>query len=71
MYEIRSDISPPLWGIRNKYPWRELAVGDSFFVPCVSTQTLSNAAHQISRRHHELKFICRTEAGGVRVWRVI
>ena len=53
-----------------KYPWREMAVGDSFFVPTpVKTATMRG---QASMWGIKLKgrFTVRDVEGGVRVWRV-
>ncbi len=52
-----------------RYPWRELQVGDSFFV-------LNKVAAGISgyfaplRRKYGLRFTSRSVDGGVRIWRV-
>jgi len=56
-----------------KYPWRDLMVEDSFFVPGVSVERMSSSAVRMARRLGG-KFTCctRTENGqrGVRVWRI-
>ncbi len=59
-----------------KYPWKELEIGDSFFVPQsdeVSRYALYNrlrsSACQAAKRlgtHHTVRLV----DGGVRVWRV-
>ena len=59
-------------GGRPKYPFREMGIGDSFFVAGKSTAKF-NAVTQHHKKHHGLKFAIRTvtENGvkGVRVWR--
>jgi hypothetical protein len=56
-----------------KHPWKEMEVGDSFFVAGTTVERLSSLAVRAGRRLAE-KFTCRTvkEQGvpGVRVWRV-
>lgn len=57
--------SPP------KYPWKKMAVGDSFFVPKVKPSSLSRQAHLAAQAiGNGTRFITRTVEGGVRVWRV-
>ena len=55
-----------------RYKWDEMGIGDSFFVPGISIQSLSSAANRAAARF-EMRFTCRTvtEDGieGVRVWR--
>lgn len=56
-------------GRPQKYPWNEMQVGDSFFVPDGKIKMLSAATNfrtQISGHRYTL----RSVEGGVRVWRV-
>ncbi len=64
---------------RAKYPWANMAVGDSFFVSCSSGATsltrdrLANAAVRYGKRH-AMTFSVREDFDdkanpGVRVWR--
>lgn len=55
-------------GNQAKYPWRQMEIGDSFFVPNVKTNLITNCAAAIKKRAG-LQFTCRTVEGGVRVWR--
>ena len=59
-------------GGRGKYPFREMEIGDSFFVAGKSTAKFSAHVHH-HRKRHGLKFTTRTvtEDGvkGVRIWR--
>lgn len=56
---------------RAKYPWRELGVGDSFFVPGAARARCSvGAVHSAQRIGGGVRFTVRTVEGGVRVWRI-
>lgn len=83
MIEIDKNIDLPAAsrgaGIGGIYPWKELGVGDSFFVPAkdgVRTlqRNLSCGGRLYTRRHGGGGFATRvvTENGvkGVRVWRI-
>lgn len=65
--KIESGI--PMPGGSGKYPWDEMRVGDSFFVPGKSVSAMGAVAGGRSARHGG-KYACRTVDGGVRVWRV-
>ncbi len=49
-----------------RYPFAEMKVGDSFFVP---SKKSCNAGFYYGKRHN-MKFTVRQENGGCRVWRV-
>lgn len=54
-----------------KYPWDELQVGDSFFVPTGSVkniQVMRSNCHQRSQRSKH-RYIVREVTGGYRIWR--
>jgi hypothetical protein len=55
-------------GRREKYPWSQLDVGQSFFVEGVALRSMSSTASHAGRRNGK-KFIARDAEGGVRVWR--
>lgn len=68
MFEIEKGVAIPRG--RGMYPFRNMEVGDSFFVPGATAKNLSTCACQFSARHgHGWKFSVRTVDGGVRVWR--
>lgn len=74
MFKVERKIPTPEPAGRNpKYPWREMKVGDSFFVPGALVRTIHPAAHAASKRTG-FKFTCRTiseaQGSGVRVWRI-
>ena len=52
-----------------KYPFREMKVGDSFFVPDVKIYSFASQASLWGKKLGA-KFSCLTVEGGVRVWRV-
>ena len=65
---------PEMHGGRwSKWPWRDMKIGDSFFMP---GKTIIKASREAWAAHHRInmKFACRTvtENGvkGVRIWRV-
>jgi hypothetical protein len=64
MIEIEKDV--PLPHGRHKYPFDEMAVGDSFFAEKVKAKSLRS----IAWRHRPKQFTIRKEEEGVRCWRV-
>ena len=56
-------------GARAKYPWKTMAVGDSFFVANVKPPRFSTTKSSAARSTG-FTFTCRTVDGGTRVWRV-
>jgi len=57
----------------NSYPFREMKVGDSFFVPkdSVNEASFRSAVAYFALRHQEYRFTVRREDnGGLRVWRI-
>jgi hypothetical protein len=54
---------------RTIYPFREMEVGDSFFVKDGDVKRIGGSARQ-SGHHHNRKYATRKVEGGVRVWRV-
>jgi hypothetical protein len=75
MYEIENNIPVPEPRSRSTYPFANMEIEDSFFVPCdldaVRTieRRVSASAAQYGRRH-STKYVTRREDNGVRVWRV-
>jgi hypothetical protein len=55
-------------GRREKYPWSQLDVGQSFFVKGGALRSMSSTASHAGRRNGK-KFIARDAEGGIRVWR--
>lgn len=75
MIRIDKNVPAPTSGSgRRTYPWAEMKVGDSFFVPGKTQQNLSATACGWAHRHNpnaKFKTAKRTEGGvtGARVWR--
>ena len=69
VYEITKDVPVPQPIKRHNYPYRDLQVGESFWVAGISMQSLCNSNRRQSKAL-DRKFICRKEGDGVRVWRV-
>ena len=73
MSEFKIEKGVPMPDNRNygatRYPFRQMEVGDSLFVPGQTTATFSGVPGGWARRAG-FKFACRTVEGGVRVWRV-
>jgi len=71
MYEIEKNV--PLQGTKRgappKYPFGEMEVGDSFFVPGKTPKSIGASMANWARRYG-VRFAARSVDGGVRVWRV-
>lgn len=67
-YKIETNVPIPT-SKRNKYPWRALEIGDSFFVPDRPNTTMSGVCTAMGRVLGK-RFISRPEGTGARVWRV-
>lgn len=63
---------PPL--TTKKYPWGEMDIGDSFFVPMgeneEKTKNMIRCAAGAFGRRKNMKFSVRKMDGGFRVWRI-
>lgn len=70
MSKIKIDKGVPIpksgLGRPAKWPWVEMKVGDSFFMPKPATST---GAYTIGKRLKR-KFVQRAEGKGTRIWRV-
>ena len=62
---------------KTKYPFREMEIGDSFYVSAIGkgeTQAISrnilNSASSYNKKHKRKKFTTRIVAGGIRCWRI-
>jgi hypothetical protein len=65
--KIESDIPVP--ASKGKYPFRQMKVGDSIFIPNMnSSSQISGSFGQL--RKAGFKFLCRKLNGGIRVWRI-
>jgi len=73
--KIDRNVPAPEFKGNRKYPWDEMKVGDSFFVPGGKHSGLRGPANNAAARiGNGCKFRCRelTEKGvsGARIWRV-
>jgi hypothetical protein len=74
--EIKIDkgipIAPNTSGRRAIYPWAEMQIGDSFFVPGKTTRQFAGHFSRAKARY-SMNFVVRVvtenEVTGVRVWR--
>ena len=57
---------------RSKYPFGEMEVGDSFFIPLAPTASLKVSVYRAARVNYGVKRSIRiaAEKSGMRVWRV-
>lgn len=69
MLEIEKNIPVPKLIVRNTYPYKELEVGESFFVEGVGNRTMLNSNYTNGKKLNR-KFILRREGNGCRIWRI-
>ena len=69
--KIEKNIPLPNRDPRERYPFADMAVGDSFLVVDRSwIKNLRSAAYMHSRRHPGVRYTCRKHGEGWRLWRV-
>lgn len=68
--EIEKCIPLPEGAIRRRFPFKDLEVGDSFFVPDATAKDIGASTSNARKRMPDRMFIARTVQGGVRVWRL-
>ena len=68
MINVGLDKDIPVPEPRKRYPYREMEIGDSFFVPAGGIQNICNQNYRTGKKLGR-SFIARKEDGGVRVWR--
>ena len=68
MIEVTKLVPLPELRSRNKYPYEEMEVEDSFYVEGVSAQNIFNCNYK-RNKVGDKQFIARKEGDGVRVWR--
>jgi hypothetical protein len=72
-FKIEKNVAIPAsvrTGGKSKYPWNELDVGDSFFVPGAKVSTFYTLTTGQNKKDPGKRFIARKDGEGVRVWRV-
>lgn len=71
MFEIEKDIPTPKHRARQAYPFKQMEVGDSFFIPSESDSFHAKAVASLaSKRFAPKRFVSRKVDGGRRIWRV-
>lgn len=68
-YPIEKNISKSNRAKVYRYPYAEMDIDDSFFVPLGKINTINTANYRASQRLG-WRFSSRAVEGGVRVWRV-
>jgi hypothetical protein len=68
-------VPPKTKGRPPQYPWAEMKVGDSFFVPCarVEVQRRQNTIQSCKKqamKKYKRDYVTRTTIKGIRVWRI-
>lgn len=66
-YKIDTDIPPPCDGW--KYPFADMKVGHSFWVPAAEATRAVSAATMHGKRKG-IAFVSRKEGDGHRIWRI-
>ena len=75
MYHVEAGIEMPESGVKEvKYPFKEMDIGDSFFVSFeVGGDGLVRRMHSTAYNYGKRlgrKFLARKVEGGVRIWRM-
>jgi len=71
MFKVETgiEIQKPKRGAPHKYPFPEMAVGDSFHATGKDARSAPAAASKYGQVHG-MKFSVRTVDGGKRIWRI-
>lgn len=67
-FKIEKGIPIPPKPNYTKYPWRDMDVGDSFYVAGKTIHTIRGSMVNANKRINR-EFVARQEGDGVRVWR--
>lgn len=69
LFKIDKGVPMPAQAQRNKYPWADMQVGDSFLCPpTINRASMCSTAASAGRRLGS-HYIVRTTKEGLRVWR--
>lgn len=69
-FKIEKGVPIPTW--HDKYPLRDMEVGDSFFIPLSNDKKKNTSARNVLWQCSKplgIKIATRTVDGGMRVWR--
>ena len=72
MFPIESGLEPPRKrkaGRPDVYPWKSMAINDSFLVPDKSYMIMAKVAYLRGKKDRR-EYDCVREGNGVRVWRI-
>lgn len=73
-FRIHKGVPIPHDAYRNKYPFPEMKVGDSIFIPTKGesreARSGRNAASSFSKHHKGVRFTARLVKDGLRIWRI-
>jgi len=69
MIAVEKNKPLPKERLRNSYPYKQMEVGDSFFVDDTPMQVVLNSNYRMGSKL-KMKFTARREGAGVRVWRI-
>lgn len=56
--------------VRSEYPYRQMEIGDSFYVEGIALPVICNSNWRYGKKLG-MKFIAAKEKSGVRVWRTV
>lgn len=70
--EFKIDKDVPMPEVTGTYPFAQMEVGDSFFVPGRTPKQMQNAAANHRKKGKKFKAMQVTEKGveGTRIWRI-
>ncbi len=69
MFNIDKDVPLPVPAGRTaKYPWAQMQVGDSFFIPGMTMKNFGGTAYTAGKKLGH-KYVVRAQDDGLRVWR--
>ena len=68
--KIEKGIPMPAPYVRKRFPFDDMEVGDSFFVPDATPRSIAGSVSQARKRLPGRMFNCRRVDGGTRVWRL-
>ncbi len=66
---VKIEKNVPMLDARGGYPFKEMEIGDSFFVEGVKSRYFAGRAYQAGRRN-DMKFSVRNSLSGCRCWRI-
>ena len=70
MTKIQKDIPiPPTYYEQNKYPFRQMEVGDCIFIEGNHQRAFFGGTLSKLKRAFGWEFVSRREPGGLRIWR--